>query len=104
MYVPKLFRPSFVLSPSSHTFFIVGVGDDSPRHQRIKLVIDRYPCGRVKITALFCGCRVTGKVSDSFKSVTFDSVKSLYNIPGFRVLTEPSILYRACGLRSYRVN
>ena len=100
MYVPKTHKLSTV--PFSRDTIVVRVvRDEDDFAFNVKLELSTFPCGRVRIIARAAGLIVTGDMSNVFKDITFDSVKSLYNVPGVRVLTHPDVVYAACGKRPY---
>lgn len=100
MYIPKTHKLSTVPF-SRNTLVIRVVLDEDNFAFNVKLELSAFPCGRVRIIARTAGLIVTGNMSNVFKDITFDSVRSLYHMPGVRVLTSPEVVYAACGKRSY---
>lgn len=100
MYVPRTHKLSTV--PFSRNTLVVRVVRDEDDYAfNLNLELSAFPCGRVRIIARTAGLIVTGEMSNAFKDITFDSVRSLYRVPGVRVLTAPEVIYSACGKRSY---
>lgn len=57
-----------------------------------------YPCGRIKLVLSGWGMFFTGKSADYCSTLTFDSVRSLYNVPGVRIHTDISDVYAILGM------
>lgn len=102
MYVPKTHKLSTVPF-SRNTIVIRVVRDEDDFTFNVKLEISSFPCGRVRLIARTAGLIVTGDMSNVFKDITFDSVRSLYHVPGVRVLTNPLVVYAACGRCPYGI-
>ena len=101
MYVPKHSYLSAYVPNDVKSIVVVAQSEHFPGNLHIKLEVKTYPCGRIKLVARFAGAQITGDLTHTFKHITFDSVKSLYTVPGLRVLTDPVVVYRFCGLRPY---
>ena len=66
--------------------------------------VNRYPCGRLKLVCFSSGMFITGDPYKAGYDVIFDSVHSLYTVPGFTVYTDPIMVYAACGVRPDGIN
>lgn len=99
MYVPKKYESSV---PFAHKFLNVLVMCGGSKFA-LGVEVSPFPCGRVRLIARSAGFIVTGNMSNIFKDITFDSIRSLYTCPGFSVLTPPDVVYSACGRRFRRV-
>lgn len=102
MYIPKTHKLSTVPF-SRNTLVIRVVRDEDDFAFNVELELSTFPCGRVRIIARTAGLILTGDMSNVFKDITFDSVRSLYRMPGVRVLTNPLVVYAACGKQPYAV-
>ena len=61
----------------------------------------RFPCGRIKLIVPGFGMFFTGKNHDYCASLTFDSVRSLYSVPGVHIHTDILAVYAALGIQPY---
>lgn len=59
----------------------------------------RFPCGRIKLVVI-SGCGLVFG-TPGFSHAVFDSVSSLYNVPGLRVYTDRRSVYLALGMKPY---
>lgn len=57
-----------------------------------------FPSGRIKLVCFFDNLFLTGDAERASYIATFDSVRSLYHIPGITVYTDRSLVYAALGM------
>lgn len=60
-----------------------------------------FPNGRIKLVCFFDGLFLTGDTERVSYIATFDSVRSLYNVPGVHVFTDRRLVYAALGMNPY---
>lgn len=104
MYVSKKLKH---IRPVNHyppiTFKLVVESVLLQRKENFIFKCYRYPCGRLKLVCFSSGMFITGDPYKAGYDVIFDSVRSLYTVPGFTVHTDPIMVYAACGLRPYGI-
>lgn len=99
MYVAKKFSPNLI-KPGYFAKLQVKI-HSSYVHELKSLTLwaYRYPCGRIKLVCYAGSHTLTGGAWGL--NVVFDSVSSLYNIPGVHVYTSPYCLYLLLGMTPY---
>lgn len=105
MYISKkkyLFPDSDDLRSNAFTVLnLLAESDHSELMAHIPVYCYRYPCGRIKLIIPGYAMFFTGKSCNYCARMTFDSVRSLYSVPGVRIHTDILAVYALLGIRPH---